>query len=54
MKSRIWAMKGGRYIQRPSLRFSSEEYFVYEISEEITGYRGDVFVVRTSKPVENV
>ena len=33
-KSRIWQMKGGKYT-RPSPRFGSEEYFVYEISEEM-------------------
>ena len=35
MKSRIWEMKGGVNMQRPSPRFRSEEYFVYEISEEM-------------------
>ena len=32
--SRIWEMKGGKY-GKTSPRFRSEQYFVYEISEEM-------------------
>ena len=50
-KSRIWQMKGGKYT-RPSPRFGSEEYFLYEISEEmfylnLQNLYGDAMLVLT-------
>ena len=46
MKSRIWEMKGEVNMQRPLPRFRSEEYFVYEISEEMFYPKLERFVWR--------
>ena len=49
----VIGVKNINFVSRPYLYFS-EESNVDDDATFITGSRGDVFVVRTSKPVENL